>query len=45
MPKKLDECVKKLIAEGKTEQEAWAICQSQFKKRQKPARKAGKQSK
>lgn len=26
MPKKLDDCVKKLIAQGKTEKEAYAIC-------------------
>ena len=31
MPKKLDECVKKLITEGKNEENAWAICKSQFK--------------
>jgi len=39
MPKALDDCVKKLIAEGKTESQAWAICTAQFKKRRKPIRK------
>jgi len=30
MPKKTDDCVKALMAKGKTEDEAWAICKSQF---------------
>ena len=30
MPKKLDDCVKALIAAGKTEEQAHAICQTQF---------------
>lgn len=28
MPKKLDECVKKVKKEGKSEDSAWAICQA-----------------
>jgi hypothetical protein len=28
MPKQLDDCVKALIKQGKTEAEAWAICQA-----------------
>ena len=31
MPKKLDDCVKAVIASGKTEEQAHAICQAQFK--------------
>lgn len=32
MPKELDDCVKKLMNEGKTEEEAWAICTAELKK-------------
>jgi len=31
MPRELDECVKKLIAEGYSEEEAWAICRARMK--------------
>lgn len=31
MPKKLDSCVKQLIAKGHSEDSAWAICKSNFK--------------
>ncbi len=35
MPKKLDDCVQKLIAQGKTEEEALAICQASMKDQKK----------
>lgn len=31
LPPKLDRCVKKLMKEGHSEQEAWAICRKQLK--------------
>ncbi len=31
VPKKLDSCVKKLIKEGYSEDEAWAICRKKLK--------------
>ncbi len=31
MPAKLDECVKKLVAEGKSQESAWAICTAALK--------------
>lgn len=30
MPKKLDRCVEKLIKEGYTKEQAWAICKSRI---------------
>ena len=44
MPQTLDDCVRALIAHGKTKDEAWAICQAQQndknkKKPKKPKRK------
>lgn len=32
MPKKLDECVKKLVKKCKSKESAWAICSSKIKK-------------
>ena len=32
MPKKLDDCVKKVIAQGKSESQAYAICTASLKK-------------
>ena len=35
MPQKLDRCVKKLIKEGHTEEEAWKICKKQIESKYK----------
>ena len=32
MPQKLDDCVAKVMAEGKTESEAYAICKAALKR-------------
>lgn len=38
MPKKLEHCVKKVKAKGKTEQSAYAICTAQIKKAKKKSK-------
>jgi len=36
MPEELDRCVKKLIAKGYSEDQAWAICKSSIKETGNP---------
>jgi hypothetical protein len=39
MPKKLDRCVEKVKASGKSKSSAWAICTAQIKKKSKGRKK------
>lgn len=39
MPKKHEECVKKLKKKGKKESQAWAICQSTIRLKKKKGKK------
>ena len=38
MPAVLDRCVRQLMAQGYSESEAWAICQSRLKPKEKDAK-------
>lgn len=42
MPKKLEECVKKVKKQGKSESSAWAICKSSMNKKKKTKKKGKK---
>lgn len=44
MPASLDRCVQDLMRQGKSEDEAYAICQAQMKKPEKIAPKATKKT-